>query len=279
MVESHYWILGEEYHLVTAAEPDFETALRRQVFLLEGHDKDSNELIIDHPDKKKEMDIFALRWSMYKDTVNNREMINNIVVELKNPRILLGEEELSQVLKYMRVIRQTPQFNSPQYTWQFYLIGNRFDTTRYIEDALENKASEGERALVHSNLDNTFKVYVKTWADIFAEFELRHNYLLEQLKLERESLAAAGRTQMPSLTRRRIILLASFRISKYRIEGWTDRGGNGRHRREQVNALIIRIIHLIPSPTTTLPAREISLREQIVAYRVPESATLNPNAP
>lgn len=38
-IESHYWIFGEQYHLVTAAEPDFEEALRRYDFLLKGENK------------------------------------------------------------------------------------------------------------------------------------------------------------------------------------------------------------------------------------------------
>jgi hypothetical protein len=57
-IERHYWLFGEQYHLVTAAEPDFEAALRRYIYLLRGDDKKQK---IDHPSREKEMDIFAVR--------------------------------------------------------------------------------------------------------------------------------------------------------------------------------------------------------------------------
>jgi hypothetical protein len=77
MIENHYWIFGEQYHLVTAAEPKFEEALRRYIYEIWGEKKDVH---IDHKDKNREMDIFMVRWERLADS------INNIVVELKNPR-------------------------------------------------------------------------------------------------------------------------------------------------------------------------------------------------
>ncbi|MFD2721269.1 ATP-binding protein [Hymenobacter monticola] len=58
LIENHYWIFGEEYHLVTAAEPKFNEALRRYIFHLNGEKPEVN---IDHEHKNKEMDIFSCR--------------------------------------------------------------------------------------------------------------------------------------------------------------------------------------------------------------------------
>ena len=33
-----------------------------------------------------------------------------------------------------------------------------------------------------------YKIYIKTWSDVFTDFELRHSFLLEKLKLERKKL-------------------------------------------------------------------------------------------
>ena len=35
-----------------------------------------------------------------------------------------------------------------------------------------------------------YEIYVKTWSTIFDEFELRHNFLLERLRMKREKLIA-----------------------------------------------------------------------------------------
>lgn len=176
-IEQHYWIFGEQYHLVTAAEPKFEEALRRYTYLLRGEDKPTT---IDHPDKQKEMDIFMVRQLVHSDK------INCVVAELKSPTILLGEKELSQVKKYWAVIRSQPEFNASNNTWEFYLVGNKFDTSKYLEGEIESAKGHGERSLVYSA--NNCKIYVKTWSEIFAEFEIRHKFLLDKLDPNRSIL-------------------------------------------------------------------------------------------
>ena len=179
MIESHYWIFGEQYHLVTAAEPKFEEALRRHTYILRGEKRDAE---INHTDKNKEMDIFMVRW------LKSTDVINNVVVELKHPKnILLGMDQVNQLKKYMEVIQKTPEFNANNMMWEFYLVGNRFDTSGYIEREMENARNHGEKSLIYAV--NQYKIYVKTWSEIFTEFELNHSFLLDRLYEEREVLS------------------------------------------------------------------------------------------
>jgi hypothetical protein len=176
-VEQHYWIFGEQYHLVTAAEPKFEEALRRFIYLLRGEEK---PVAISHPDKQKEMDIFMVRKLIHHDTVNCT------VVELKSPVVRLGEKELNQVKKYWRVIKEQPDFNAPNNTWEFYLVGNEFDGTGAIQGEIDNAKQHGEKSLAY-RVDNC-KIYVKTWSEIFNEFEIRHKFLMDKLELDRAKM-------------------------------------------------------------------------------------------
>lgn len=177
MIESHYWLFGEKFNLVTAAEPNFEEALRR--FQKHLH-KEYEDVKIDHPDKLKQMDIFAVRQNVESAS------ISNIVVELKHPNISLGETQLSQVKKYMSVIMEQDEFNASNMNWEFYLVGNKFNSNGYIEGELENSKTHGEKSLVYSN--KNYKIYVKTWSEIFADFKIKHEYLLERLNVQREKL-------------------------------------------------------------------------------------------
>lgn len=177
-IEKHYWIFGEQYHLVTAAEPDFEEALRRYQYVLTGENK---KVEINHIDKNKEMDIFAVRQNI------SSEGFSNIVVELKHPDIRLGEKELSQIKKYMNVILKEPRFNADNVQWEFYLVGNKFSTTNYIQYELKNNIMHGEKSLVFKV--DKYKIYVKTWSEILAEFEMKHKYLNEKLEIEKCKLA------------------------------------------------------------------------------------------
>jgi hypothetical protein len=177
MIEKHYWIFGEQYHLVTAAEPKFEEALRRYLYLLRG---EKETVKIDHPDKQKEMDIFAVRQDFLND------IIKNIVVELKNPKVKLGKDELDQVDAYLDIILKQQEFNASNMYWEFYLVGNSLDSTDYIKRQYENAKNHGEKSLVFKT--DRYKVYVKTWSEILADFELRHKFLNDKLELERDKL-------------------------------------------------------------------------------------------
>jgi hypothetical protein len=175
-IERHYWLFGEQYHLVTAAEPDFEAALRRYVYILRGEDKKQH---IDHPSREKEMDIFAVRW------LPSLGCINNIVLELKHPSIILGKKELDQVKEYMDVVLHEPQFNASNMSWEFYLIGN--DYNDHITGELESAEAHGQQHLVFKRAK--YRIFVMKWSEVITNFELRHNFLLDRLKLERTKLA------------------------------------------------------------------------------------------
>ncbi|MBS1744935.1 MAG: ATP-binding protein [Bacteroidetes bacterium] len=180
LIESHYWLFGEQYHLVTAAEPKFEEALRRYIFHLTEKDTSTE---IDHPHKLKEMDIFACRQNI----LVNR--IENIVVELKHPLISLGQEQYTQVHKYLQVITSQPEFNASNMSWEFYLVGKKFDTSGYIEDLIETNKNHGIPHLILSKDNGRVRVYAKKWSEIFADFEIKHKFLNDKLKLEREQLS------------------------------------------------------------------------------------------
>jgi len=183
LAEAHYWIFGEQYHLVTAAEPKFEEALRRQLYLLRG---ETNVKSIDHEDKNREMDIFLCR----QDVLTHE--IRNIVVELKHPALKLGEQELGQVKKYMNVIMNEPQFNGNNMSWEFYLIGTDFNSKGEIEAALENAKPHGERSLVFKT--GQYKLFVKKWSEVINDFEMKHKFLNDKLHLERKAIQETHET-------------------------------------------------------------------------------------
>ncbi len=179
VIESHYWIFGEQYHLVTAAEPKFEEALRRFTYLLTGNETSPK---IDHPHRLKEMDIFACRQNTSVDR------IENIVIELKHPLINLGSSQYNQVYNYLELILKQPEFNAPNMNWVFYLIGTKFDSTNFIKNLINTNKPHGTRSLIMNLEDGRIKVFAKTWSEIFAEFEIKHKFLNEKLLLERDQL-------------------------------------------------------------------------------------------
>lgn len=175
VVESHYWMFGEQYNLITAAEPDFELALKGVILATTGEEE---SVKLDHPDKNKEMDIYMIRQD------RKGEVTENVVVELKRPKVKLGEKEVSQVKKYMQVIKSNSRFNAGNVKWTFYLVGNDFDTSHYIEGELESHINHGEAHLIHNQDKGLTKIYVLKWSEVFDDYSRRHDFLMERLKLE-----------------------------------------------------------------------------------------------
>ena len=193
LVERSFWIFGEEYNIVTQAEPDFNQALMEYLDKLydtvpgiskSNYSKDK----IEHPDVNKEMDIFAFRQNIQSLT------IDNIVVELKHPKVKLGEKELSQVKTYMNVIMSDSRFNASNMRWKFYLVGNDFDSSNYIPNEMRNAINWGKKNLV-CHIDNNgiqYEIFVLKWSELFADFEIRHNFLLKKLEMKREELSVSS---------------------------------------------------------------------------------------
>ncbi len=172
--------------MVSAEEPSFEEALRRFTFLLTGERKKKGTVKIDSDNAKKQMDIFAVRQ------MPDGDIKRCIVVELKHPKINLSMKELNQVKKYMATIIEEPNFKADNIEWEFYLIGNKYNND--IKREILNAKSHGERSLVYY-VDNC-KIYVKTWREIFTDFEINYDFLYSKLQLEQERIiASTGKTR------------------------------------------------------------------------------------
>jgi len=72
-IDKHYWILGEQYRLITSTEPDFQVALGRFQHYLRDSDDDTytSSDIIEHPDRNKEMDLFAVKKDVWNDKIQS----------------------------------------------------------------------------------------------------------------------------------------------------------------------------------------------------------------
>lgn len=177
-MESHFWIIGEEYSLVVAAEKDFEQALRE---LYKKIDKPLTGEKIEHADKQKEIDILLIRQDRHHGK------IHNVVLELKHPKKPLGRKFAQQVQNYFEVIASDPRFNAPNMEWSYYLIGNKFDNTGHIENLLENAKPHAEPSLIYKVKNH--KIYVKLWSELITDIEIRHQFLNDRLKIQRDMIS------------------------------------------------------------------------------------------
>ncbi len=184
LIESNYWLFGEEYELVTA-DKGFVKAMRNFIYRTTGETEVDD---YDHPEKLRRMDIFATQ------VVKGSDRISCLVVELKHPSVDLGRGELLKLDEYRDMVLADPRWSNDRLYWQFLLVGKDLKDEPHIKNLMETARSHGETSLVSYLHSGRVSTYVKLWSEILTDFTLRHNFLLEKLELERDELVDQNAT-------------------------------------------------------------------------------------
>jgi len=181
IIEQNYWLFGEQYHLVSA-DKTMHRALEQYNYLLYGA-KDATEPLSKEAEADRRIDIFLCGARKVENSFGNF-IEENIVVELKAPRVPLSKDVLRQVEDYMDFIRSNPQFNSQQRRWKFIAVCKEIDDkvkTQY--NAFKDKGKPG---LIYQS--DLYEIYALTWDDVFTGFNLRHSFMLDKLNYDRSIL-------------------------------------------------------------------------------------------
>lgn len=182
IVEQHYWLFGEQYHLVTA-DKRMQRALEEYLYLLYGDKAPDAELAPDEQELRR-MDIFACAARNTEDATGSA-IQENLVVELKAPKVVLTKTVLRQIEDYMDYVRKQPVFNSQYRRWKFIAVCSVVDDD--VKARYDSHKAKGKKGLV-AEIDN-YEVYALTWDDVFQSFDLRHAFLLDKLKMDKEAIA------------------------------------------------------------------------------------------
>lgn len=182
IVQQHFWLFGEQFNLVSADER-MKNALEKYINILYGG-KDTDSTLDEDAEQERRMDIFLCN-NREVETSFGTTLEENIIVELKAPRVILSKKVLRQIEDYMDFVRKQPSFNSEYRRWKFIAVCKEVDED--VKGRYKTFEDRGKVGLVHE-IDN-YEVYALTWDDIFKSFELRHAPLLKRLNYDREKLA------------------------------------------------------------------------------------------
>ncbi|MDO4308816.1 MAG: ATP-binding protein [Eubacteriales bacterium] len=182
IIEKHFWLFGEQYNLASA-DQRMQKALERYRNILYG-EEDITATLSPDAENERRMDIFLCNTRNVETTFETT-LEENIVVELKAPRVPLTKKVLRQIEDYMDYVRRQPQFNSEFRKWKFIAVCK--DVDDYVKSQYKAFEDKGKVGLVFQ-VDNC-EVYALTWDDVFKSFEIKHKPLLERLNYDREEVA------------------------------------------------------------------------------------------
>jgi hypothetical protein len=188
IIESNYWLFGEQFHLVSA-DKHMEKMLANYMAFMDTDPTEAQKkkFTVDSKSKKRRSDIFICQQRKVPDSKysNDDELEENIIVELKRPEVVIDTPEYRQIEDYMELILNEPQFNSKSLrTWKFYVVGiNITDSVRAKYKSFEHLH---KRFLV--NQVENYEVYALTWDDLFKAFDTKHRYLFDKLEYDKGQL-------------------------------------------------------------------------------------------
>lgn len=165
------------------ADKRMQKALEAYLYLLYGDSVPAAKLTPDE-EALRRMDIFAC-GARNTENADGLAVQENLIVELKAPRVALTKDVLRQIEDYMDFIRKQAAFNSIYRRWKFIAVCSTIDDD--VKARCEAQKSKGKKGLV-LEVEN-YEVYALTWDDLFRSFELRHAFLLDKLKTDKESIA------------------------------------------------------------------------------------------
>jgi len=184
IIQDNYWLFGEQYNLVSA-DQSFEDALSEYLYILDDNEGMKEKYKMTHPERMRRPDIFLCRQRSVDDPRDEKSQIEeNIIVELKSPKVVIGTKEFRQVQDYLNIIVSDNRFNGATRKWKFILVSNSI--TPEIEQLHTTFADKGKRHLVH--LVEKYEIYVMTWDDLFRSFEIRHKFIFEKLEFDKQAI-------------------------------------------------------------------------------------------
>lgn len=181
IVQQHFWLFGEQYHLASADER-MKKALEKYLNILYG-ERDIDATLKEDIEQERRMDVFMCNVRNVEDSFG-ATLEENIIVELKAPKVILSKKVLRQIEDYMDFVIKQPNFNSEYRRWKFIAVCKEVDED--VKRRYETFKDKGKIGLV-LQVEN-YEVYTFTWDDVFKSFELRHAPLLKRLNYDREKL-------------------------------------------------------------------------------------------
>lgn len=190
IIERHFWLFGEQYHLLTA-DKSLEKTLAEFEKITE-QKNETSEISMSKSESRLRPDIFLYSQQTREDS--SSEML---IVELKSPSVTLSLEVFNQITKYANTVRKEPRFNGNNRFWKFYAVCATVDDD--VRILYDNFKQYGKMGL--ANKVGNFEIYALSWDDVFQAFEARHSPLLDKLRHDFTQAVAEledGNAKVPS---------------------------------------------------------------------------------
>ncbi len=173
IVAENTWIFGHEF-AVSVDDQSLTQVLRKH------REAKGLSLPIDEPVRRIDGSTGIVDLMLSRAIPCSREdQLEHLVVELKAPKVKIGEAECSQIKSYAFAVIDDERFTSLDATWNFWVISNEMDAYALRETS---QAGRPRGVLFQSSEGIKLTVWVKTWSQIIKENKFRLQFIKEKLE-------------------------------------------------------------------------------------------------
>lgn len=174
ILEAKTWVFGERYNL-WASDKELTNVLKSCLGYL------GDNCIVDEKvkvlDKSRGIVDLVLGRT---NKVGAADEYDNLVVELKAPKVTLNSEHVVQIEKYADAVALDARFHRvPGVRWHFWLIADKYD--RYVESRISGGPNERSRLI---RIDDRVRIGIKTWGEVLNDNLARLSFVQERLNYE-----------------------------------------------------------------------------------------------
>ena len=180
IIEDNTWLFGEEYNL-SVSDRGLTAVLYKHRKIL------GDDIVIDRPVKHVSQKRGIIDLMLSRALRRHRaDELEHLVVELKRPRVKIGDKETTQIEKYAISVADDERFRSVDgVRWTFWVVSD--DVDPYATYRMD------EEGVVSSK--NNILVGIKTWGQIIEENKARLQFFQEKLEHQVDDATALAHLQ------------------------------------------------------------------------------------
>lgn len=174
MIAENTWVFGPEF-AVSVDDKSLSEVLKKHRLLL------GDDMVIDEPVKTIDGKVGIVDLMLSRELPTTREdELEHLVIELKAPKVKVGEDECGQIKKYAYAVIADERFASLKVRWNFWVISNEME-----QYAINETTQDGRpQGILYKNKDGNVIIWAKTWSQVIRENKYRLEFVRDKLNYE-----------------------------------------------------------------------------------------------
>jgi hypothetical protein len=175
IIAQETWIFGEKYAM-TANDESLTTILKRHIKML---DREELAPVVD-PVTRLDGSTGIVDLMLSGVVPNVDKLLEHLVIELKAPKVDVGNKEIEQIKSYAHAVAADDRFASSEVRWEFWVV-----SSGVTEAANRERRQRGRPfGLVYEPDDAPIRVWVRTWGELIDDGRHRMRFFADSLKVQ-----------------------------------------------------------------------------------------------